>query len=75
MPEKKKIPFTLNFTPRQIEALYDRLLEQDPEAARRITGKKLLKLLKEIHVNIPDAPEEEIEKDVEETIRAIRGQA
>lgn len=71
MPKRKTIPITLALTPEQIEVIYDRLLEEDPEAARRIAGRKLTKLL--YGLNLPDFPEAEVEQDVNEAISAIRG--
>jgi predicted HTH domain antitoxin len=44
---------------------------EDSEAARRIAGKKLTKLLQGL--NLPDVPEAKVERDVKKAISAIRG--
>jgi hypothetical protein len=71
MARKRTIPITLDFTPEQIEALYDHLIENHPEIARRIAGKKLIKILHDL--NLPPFPEEVMEKDVEDALDAVRG--
>jgi hypothetical protein len=71
-PQPQKIPVYLS--PDQIEEAYERLLEEDPERERRFAARRLRRLLKDVHLQMPDVPEEEVERDIEEAIRAVRQQ-
>ena len=44
--------------------------EDDQDSA----GNALLKFLDEMHATMPDVPEEDVQKDIEEAIAAIRNQ-
>ena len=69
-PQQKKIPIYLS--PDQIEEAYERLLKEDPERERRFAVRRLRRLLDEVHSRMPDVPEEEVEQDIAEAIRAVR---
>ncbi|MXZ19479.1 MAG: hypothetical protein F4Y84_02485 [Caldilineaceae bacterium SB0665_bin_25] len=45
------------------------------EDDRGSTGSRLIEFLDEMHATMPDVPEEEAQRDIEEAIAAIRNQS
>ena len=71
MTEEKNTLSINDFAHHRIEIISGLSMKE----SKRMAGKKLLEIIKEVHATVPVVSEEELERDVEEAIKAVRSKS